>query len=446
MTLKKSDFGYDFHWGVSTAAYQIEGAYRKHGKGLSIWDVFTQNVDNIKDGSNANKSCNHYKHYKKDIVHLNKLNIPNYRFSISWPRILPNGIGEINQKGIDFYNRLIDRCLDKGITPWITLYHWDLPHGLEEKGGWTNRDILYWFSEYTQVAARNFGDRIKNWMVLNEPATFIGAGYFLGYHAPGKKGLNNFLPAMHHAMLCQGVGGRILKDMVPFNKVGTTISTTQIDYIGKGVRAEQTQVRFDIIFNRLFIEPIFGLGYPFKDFPLLKKVNRYLKQDDEKNLPFNFDFIGIQNYTREVVKYNPIVPYVKGKIVTASERGVEHTNMDWEVYPEAIYNMLHKINAYGKIKEFIITESGASFPDVRIKKKIHDTQRIKYLKSYMNQILRAKKDGININGYFIWTLLDNFEWAEGYTQRFGLVYTNFKNRKRYIKNSGYWFAEFLNEK
>lgn len=446
MILKKSDFGNDFHWGVSTAAYQIEGAYQKHRKGLSIWDVFTQNADNIKDGSNANKSCGHYKLYKKDISLIKKLNIPNYRFSISWPRILPNGIGKINQKGIDFYNRLIDRCLDKGITPWITLYHWDLPDKLEEKGGWTNRDILYWFSEYTQVAARNFGDRVKNWMLLNEPATFIGAGYFLGYHAPGKKGLNNFLPATHHAMLCQGVGGRILKDLVPFSNVGTTVSTTQIDYIGKGIRAEKTQVRYDTIFNRLFIEPILGFGYPFKEFPLLKRIIRYIKQNDEKKLPFNFDFIGLQNYTREVVKYNPIVPYVKGKIVHASERGVEHTNMGWEVYPESIYNMLHKLNAYGKIKEFIVTENGASFPDVRVKKRIHDLQRIKYLDAYMSHVLRAKKEGINVNGYFIWTLLDNFEWAEGYTQRFGLVYTNFKNRKRYVKDSGYWFAEFLAEK
>lgn len=341
---------------------------------------------------------------------------------------------------------MIDRCLDKGITPWITLYHWDLPDKLEEKGGWTNRDILYWFSEYTQVAARNFGDRVKNWMLLNEPATFIGAGYFLGYHAPGKKGLNNFLPATHHAMLCQGVGGRILKDLVPFSNVGTTVSTTQIDYIGKGIRAEQTQVRYDTIFNRLFIEPILGFGYPFKEFPLLKRIIRYIKQNDEKKLPFNFDFIGLQNYTREVVKYNPIVPYVKGKIVHASERGVEHTNMGWEVYPESIYNMLHKLNAYGKIKEFIVTENGASFPDVRVKKRIHDLQRIKYLDAYMSHVLRAKKEGINVNGYFIWTLLDNFEWAEGYTQRFGLVYTNFKNRKRYVKDSGYWFAEFLAEK
>lgn len=443
MSLKKTDFGPDFQWGVSTASYQIEGAYKKHGKGLSIWDVFTQNSGNIKDGSNAKKSCNHYKYYKKDIGLLKKLHIPNYRFSISWPRILPNGIGQVNQKGIDFYNRVIDRCIDKGITPWITLYHWDLPYELEIKGGWTNRDILSWFAEYTEIAAKNFGDRVKNWLVLNEPATFIGAGYFLGYHAPGKKGINSFLPAMHHAMLCQGIGGRILKDNVPHCRVGTAISITQIDSDGTSAKDEQTKKRFDIIFNRLFVEPILGLGYPMNDFAVLKKVRQYMHHVDEKNLPFDFDFIGLQNYTREVIKYNPLIPYVKGKIIEAKERNVNCTHMGWEIYPEAIYNMLHKLNAYGKIKEFIVTENGASFPDKREKKTIHDPQRVEFLKTHLKQVLRAKQDGINVNGYFVWTLMDNFEWAEGYTQRFGLIYTNFKNRKRYFKDSGYWFAEFL---
>ena len=446
MSLNKTDFGPDFQWGVSTAAYQIEGAYKKHGKGPSIWDVFTQNSANIKDGSNGNKSCNHYKHYKKDVKLIKNLNIPNYRFSISWPRILPEGIGKINQRGIDFYNRLIDQCLDKGIIPWITLYHWDLPYELELKGGWTNRDILNWFAEYTEVAAKNFGDRVKNWLVLNEPATFIGAGYFLGYHAPGKKGINNFLPAMHHAMLCQGIGGRILKDLVLFSKVGTAVSTTQIDSHSASTKDVLAKNRFDVIFNRLFIEPLLGLGYPVKDFEPLEKVSQYIQQDDEKNLPFDFDFIGLQNYTREVVKFNPIIPYAKGKIVEARQRNVERTHMGWEIYPEAIYNMLHKLNAYGKIKEFVVTENGASFPDKKEKKRIFDYQRISFLEAHLKQVLRAKHDGINVTGYFVWTLLDNFEWAEGYMQRFGLVYTNFKNRKRYIKNSGYWFAGFLAEK
>lgn len=443
MILKKEDFGKDFCWGVSTSAYQIEGAYRKKGKGLSIWDIFTQNPANIKDGTNANKSCKHVKHYEKDISLLKKLNIPNYRLSISWPRIIPYGTGDINIKGIDFYDRLIDRCLEKNITPWITLYHWDLPNILELKGGWTNRDILQWFSEYTKIVAMKFGDRVKNWLILNEPLTFTGTGYFLGYHAPGRKGLDSFLPAMHHSMLCQGIGARILKNVVSDAKIGTTVSTTQIDAFSQGKNDLATQKRFDLIFNRLFIEPLLGLGYPVKEFPLLKKLERYIHEKDEKNLVYKFDFIGVQNYTREVVKYVPYIPYVKGKIIKATDRNVSTTQMGWEIYPQALYNMLHKLNAYGKIKEMIVTENGASFSDSVQDLRIHDPQRIDFLQKHMEQVLRARKDGINVNGYFVWTLLDNFEWAEGYTQRFGLVYVNFKNRKRYVKDSGYWFANFL---
>jgi beta-glucosidase len=443
VTLRKKDFGKNFQWGTSTASYQIEGAWKKHGKGFSIWDTFTQDKSKIKDGSDGSKSTKHFKYFKKDINLLKTLNIPNYRFSISWPRILPNGTGKINEKGMDFYNRLIDRCLKKGITPWITLYHWDLPDILELKGGWTNRDILDWFANYTEIAASAFGDRVKNWIVLNEALSFTVTGYLLGYHAPGKKGLNNFIPAMHHALLCQGIGGRILKDAVYKAHVGTSINMTQVDAFSEGKRDQKACDRFDTASNRLFIEPLLGLGYPLKDLPMLKGVNRFIRDDDEKNLAFDFDFIGLQVYTREIVKYAPYIPVMKGKFVSAKERDVPHTEMGWEIYPEALYNMLHRLHSYGKIKKIIITENGASFPDELQKKQVHDPQRIDFLKSHMSQVLRAKKDGINIRGYFVWTLMDNFEWAEGYTQRFGLVYINFKNYKRYIKDSGYWLASFL---
>lgn len=443
MTFTKKDFGKDFQWGVSTAAYQIEGAWRKHDKGLSIWDEFTRNPHKIKDGSDATKSCKHYKHFKKDVSLIRKLHIPNYRFSISWPRIIPYGIGEVNQKGLDFYNRLIDRCLKKGITPWITLYHWDLPNILELKGGWTNRDILEWFTVYTELIASQFGDRVKNWLVLNEPLTFVGTGYFLGYHAPGRKGLNNFLPAMHHSMLCQGIGGRIIREVVADAYIGTGVSMTQIDAASDGRIDQRTKMRFDVIFNRLFLEPLLGLGYPVKDFSLLRKVTRYMKADDEEKLAFDFDFIGLQNYTREVVKYVPYIPFVKGKFVSAALRNVPTSAMGWEIYPEALYNMLKRLHSYKKIKDIIVTENGVSFADTLEKHRIHDTSRIKFLKAHMDQVLRARIDGINVKGYFVWTLMDNFEWAEGYTQRFGLVYTDFETEKRYVKDSGYWLADFL---
>ena len=222
--LNAHEFGKNFTWGVSTAAYQIEGAYDTHGKGPSIWDTFTTKPNTVLNGDNANVSCDFYHKYKEDILLMKSMNIDNYRFSISWTRILPNGIGSVNEPGIQFYNNVIDFCLEQGITPWVTLYHWDLPQVLEDKGGWTNRNIIQWFSEFTSLCATSFGDRVKHWMVLNEPMVFTGAGYFLGVHAPGKKRLKNFLPAVHHAVLCQAEGGRLLRKLVPNAQIGTTFS------------------------------------------------------------------------------------------------------------------------------------------------------------------------------------------------------------------------------
>lgn len=441
--LNASDFGKDFTWGVSTAAYQIEGAHNLHGKGPSIWDKFTATPKVILNGENANVSCDFYHKYKEDILLMKSMNIDNYRFSISWPRVLPNGTGTINEAGIQFYNDVINFCLEQNITPWITLYHWDLPQTLEEKGGWTNRQIVTWFSEFTQVCANAFGDRVKNWMVMNEPMVFTGAGYFLGVHAPGKKGLKNFLPAAHHAVLCQAEGGRILRKLVPNANVGTTFSCSQITPYRKNKRDKKTAIKVDALLNRLFIEPALGLGYPTKEAPVLKKLQPYIQPTDMDDCKFDFDFIGIQNYTREKVKYSLLVPYIRAKIVKASKRNVATTLMDWEVYPPSIYNMIKKFSNYPQIKKIIITENGAAFKDKIDGDNIIDTKRTDFLQGYLTQVLKAKQAGLNIHGYFVWTFTDNFEWAEGYHPRFGLVYIDFKTLKRTIKSSGKWFSQFL---
>ena len=224
MLFTKNDFGADFNWGVSTAAYQIEGGHNVDGKGQSIWDTFSQKKNKIFNNDNGNIACDYYKRYAEDIALIYKLNIPNHRFSISWSRILPQGIGAVNHKGIDFYNRVIDFCLEFGIEPWITLYHWDLPEALQQKGGWANREVINWFSFFVECCVKYFGDRVKHWMVLNEPMVFTGAGYFLGVHAPGKKGLSSFLAAAHHAAMCQAEGGRIIREMQRYAKVGSTFS------------------------------------------------------------------------------------------------------------------------------------------------------------------------------------------------------------------------------
>jgi beta-glucosidase len=441
--ISKQLFGNEFAWGVSTAALQIEGACDADGKGQSIWDTFSERKGKILNGDKPSNACDFYNRYREDVDLVKKLNIPNFRFSISWSRILPDGAGRINQAGINHYNNVIDYCLQAGIEPWITLYHWDLPQALEDKGGWTNREIVNWFSEFVTICAQSFGDRVKNWMVMNEPAVFTGAGYFLGIHAPGRRGLRNFLPAVHHVVLSIVAGARILRKLCPKAQIGNTFSCSYIEPYADKPKHINAAKRADALINRLFIEPILGLGYPTDEVTALNGIYKYHKPGDEDNLSFDFDFIGIQNYTREIVKYSFFTPYIGANIVKAEKRNVELTEMKWEVYPPAIYQMIKKFDAYPQIKKIIITENGAAFPDTVTDGKVDDVKRITYLQTHLQQVLKAKKEGCKVEGYFVWTLTDNFEWAEGYHPRFGLIYVDFETQQRIIKGSGNWYANFL---
>ena len=421
----------------------MEGAYEADGKGLSIWDVFANAKGRIPSGANGNIACDFYNRYAHDLVMMSGMHIPNYRFSISWSRIFPDGTGRVNEAGVDFYNRVIDFCLEMGIEPWITLYHWDLPYELEKRGGWTNRDVISWFSDYVAFCVQQFGDRVKHWMVMNEPMAFTGAGYFLGIHAPGRKGLPNFLAAVHHATLSQAEGGRIIKSFLPESKVGTTFSCSYIEPYNQQEEHIIAATKVDALLNRLFIEPMLGLGYPFKELRILQRIEKYIQQQDEQRMIFDMDFIGIQNYTREIVRHSYFVPFVQAQIVKAEKRDVALTAMKWEVYPQCIYNMLKKYSAYPGIKEIIVTENGAAFPDAVVSNTVMDEQRVKYLQQHLAEVLKAKQEGVNISGYFVWTFMDNFEWAEGYHPRFGLVHVDFKTQKRIIKSSGKWYSQFL---
>ncbi len=439
----KEEFGPAFKWGVSVAAYQIEGSHDADGKGLSIWDAFTNKKGKIKDNHNGNTATDFYNRYQEDIDLIKKLNIPNFRFSIAWSRILPNGTGEINLAGINFYKNVIDYCLLQGIEPWITLYHWDLPHELEKKGGWTNRNVITWFEEFVSVCAKNFGDKVKNWMVMNEPVVFTGAGYFLGLHAPGKRGMKNFLPAIHYTTLAIATGARKLREIILEANIGTTFSCSYLEPYRNLNRDKKAVKRVDALLNRLYIEPLLGLGYPDEELPILKGIKKISLPEDEKNMVFDFDFIGIQNYTREIIKNSWLIPYVKASLVKAEKRNVPLTEMKWEVYPEAMFQMIKQFNQYPQIKKLMITENGAAFPDELIDGDIVDLQRTNYIQNNLAQLLKAKKEGYKIDGYFVWTLTDNFEWAEGYHPRFGLIHIDFESQKRTVKHSGKWYGDFL---
>jgi beta-glucosidase len=444
LQLTKELFGSDFKWGVATAAFQIEGSHQADGKGLSIWDVFTAKKGRIKGGHHAIDACDFYNCYKNDVTLLRELNIPNFRFSISWSRIMPTGQHPVNQAGIDHYNKIIDFLLECGIEPWVTLYHWDLPHALELKGGWTNRESVNWLGDYAEVCARSFGDRVKNWMVMNEPSVFTGAGYFLGIHAPGRRGITNYLKAVHHVTLATAAGGKVLRELVKDGSIGTTFSCTYIEAASQSKRDIAAAKRVDTLLNRAFIEPILGMGYPETDLRVVKRMKAYMQPGDLEAMAFNFDFIGLQCYTREVVKASIYTPYLGARLVSAKKRGIEIvTEMGWEVYPESIYHLLKRFSEYKGISKILITENGAAFPDEVVDGHVDDALRTKYIQDHLAQLLKAKQEGVNVQGYFVWSLTDNFEWAEGYHARFGLIHVDFKTQKRIIKQSGLWFKKFL---
>ncbi len=438
-----SDFGKNFTWGTATAAYQIEGAHDADGKSASIWDTFTNKPRRTQKIGNANDAVNFYHRYDSDLNINKNLNFNAFRFSLSWSRILPEGNGKVNHKGLDFYHRVIDTCLNKGVEPWITIYHWDLPQILEDKGGWTNRGIVDWFSKYTDVVTNAFGDKIKNWCVLNEPMSFVGLGYFMGYHAPGRRGVRNFLPAAHHATLCQAEGGRIIRQNIKNANIGTTFSTSHVEPVNRKESNIKAAERMDAVLNRLFIEPALGLGYPLNAIPALKQIEKYFQQGDEKKMTFDFDFIGVQYYFRTIARFSLFPPILFARDVPAKRRDVPMNTMNLEVYPDGLYHILKSFAAYPQVKKLVVTESGVCFHDKLIEGHVHDHDRISYFKDTMKNLKRAKYEGAPVEGFFAWTLMDNFEWSEGFEPRFGLVYINHATKERFIKDSGYWFRDFL---
>lgn len=433
----------EFIWGISSSAPQTEGAALTDGRGLSIWDTFSKRRRKIAGRHTPETACDFYNRFESDLNLLQVLGIKHFRTSISWSRILPEGTGYINTIGLDFYDRLTDACLERGVSPWLTLYHWDLPHALEEKGGWTNRDIVNYYTDYCSLVLKRLGDRVHHWMALNEPLVFTGAGYFLGVHAPGRRGMDNFIPAMHHAALAQAAGIRIIRDQHAEMKAGTTFSCSWITPWSDHEKDIQAATRVDTLLNDLFLDTLYGQGYPLNTLPFLKSVDKYMKPGDEKLLVEKPDFIGIQNYTREVIRYSWLTPYVRARIINAKSRKVKHTQMNWEVYPDGLYLLLKKYAEKYSPASIIVTENGAAFNDHLHCDQIHDSDRINYLKEYTAGILKAREEGVNVKGYFAWSLTDNFEWAEGYFPRFGLVHVDYSNQKRTIKDSGYWYSEFI---
>jgi len=440
-----------FFWGTSTAAYQIEGAWQEDGKGESIWDRFAHTPGKIKDGHNADVACDSYHRWREDLALMRAMNVNSYRFSISWPRVQPAGSGAVNAQGIDYYSRLVDALLAAHIRPLVTLYHWDLPQALEDAGGWPDRDTAGRFADYVQVVAQTLGDRVNDWILFNEPAAFTDLGYLEGTHAPGRTSLYNLLRATHVVNLAQGEAFRSLKSVRPNARVGTACSMSPCEPATDSDEDKLAAERAHAITNVWFLEPALRGHYP-DAFTYLPETIMGIRSGDMEKIRVPLDFIGINLYYRTIVSS----PTALERVAHAQEwlfpanmkGGTEGPKADngWEVWPKALYDMVTRITRDYNRPAIEITENGCSYndgPDAN--GQIHDARRIAYHHDYLAALGRAISDGADVRGYSAWSLLDNFEWAEGFSQRFGLAYTDFKNEKRTIKDSGRWYAKVAAE-
>jgi len=439
-----------FRWGTATASYQIEGAWREDGKGESIWDRFTHTPGKIKNGWNADVSCDSYHRFEADIALMREMNLDSYRFSISWPRILPEGGGAVNSKGVDHYRRLVDSLLDAGIRPFPTLYHWDLPQALEERGGWPARDTAGRFADYAAVCLRALGDRIDSWMIFNEPSIFTLMGYGIGIHAPGRRDLDAFLRATHTVNLAQGEAFRAMKAERGDAVVGTALSMTPCEPAGDAEADAAAAERWHRFVNLWFLETALHGRYPeaFGAGAPLQRMG--VRDGDLERVRAPLDFIGINLYTRTLVKHQDGASWGIDAVPTAAMGGNDgpRTDFGWEVWPNALHDMILRITQdYGRpIIE--VTENGCSYADgPDASGVIHDVRRIDFLRGYLEAVARAIAAGADVRGYHAWTLMDNFEWAEGFAQRFGLVWVDFDADEptRILKESGRWYGRVAAE-
>jgi beta-glucosidase len=438
-------FPQGFLWGSATAAAQVEGAWDVDGKGESIWDRFAHTTATIKGGGTPDIACDSYHRYRADIALMKQLNLNSYRFSISWPRIQADGTGPANARGLDFYKRMIDCVLEAGIRPMCTLYHWDLPQALEEKGGWPNRQTADRFADYAAIMAKELGDRVKVWAIFNEPHIFTSVGYLSGRHAPGRTDFDDFLRATHTVNLAQGDGFRAIKAAAPTAEVGSAFSMTPAEPFSDTTADRAAAERFHAITNVWFLEPALHGRYPKAFVSDEPYATLGMRAGDETRMKAQLDWVGINYYARSRVADLPPHPGARGEALLgyAGRKcdGGPLTDIGWEVWPKGIYEIVSRISRDYNHPVIEITENGASYidaPDVH--GAVPDTRRIDYYRSHLVELHRAMQDGARVRGYHAWSILDNFEWAEGYTQRFGLVYVDFRDQRRIVKQSGYWYA------
>jgi beta-glucosidase len=441
--MPKITFPEDFIWGCASSAYQVEGAWNEGGKGPSIWDTFTHTPGKIANGETGDVAVDHYHRYKEDVALMKELGLNAYRFSVSWPRVLPSGTGKVNPAGLDFYDRLVDELLANKIEPYLCLFHWDLPQALQDKGGWPNRETAYAFAEYARIMTERLSDRVRVWMTHNEPWVAAMAGHFAGEHAPGMKDPGAGFKAMHHIFLSHGLAAEAIRASArqPV-KIGITLNLNPVHPASDSKKDLKAAKWMDIGLNRLQLDPFLKGTTPVREFAIGRLFNiKTIKAGDLEKMR-NLDLLGLNYYTRTVVKSDPKIPLIGASQIQPV--GNEYSGM-WEIYPQGIYEMLVRIwKDYQPKCEIMVTENGVPVPDgLDFDGRVRDERRIRYLQNHIAQVRRAMDEGVPVKGYFHWSLMDNFEWALGYGPRFGLVYVDYKTLKRTIKDSGRWFADVI---
>jgi beta-glucosidase len=444
-TMAMIQFPKELKWGAATASYQVEGAAFEDGRGLSIWDTFSHTPGNVLNGDHGDIACDSYHRYEEDIQLMKELGVDVYRFSIAWPRIFPKGKGQINPKGLQYYHSLVDQLIENGIEPMCTLYHWDLPQTLEDEGGWDNRDIIDAFVDYAEVMFTEFSGKIKQWVTINEPWCASFLSNYLGVHAPGNKDLQLATTIAHHLLVAHGRAVKKFRELKVDGQIGYAPNVTWLEPFSNKQEDVDACKRGTGWFIEWFLSPVFKGEYPefmvtwFKH----KGVEVRIEAGDMETIQQPIDFLGINYYTGNVARYKQNEGLFD---VEDIDMGYERTDIDWFVYPEGFYNALTYITElYGQVPIYI-TENGSCYNDEPENGRVKDQGRIDYLKKHLTSLSRSIDNGVNIKGYLTWSLLDNFEWAEGYSKRFGIVHVNFQTLERTKKDSFYWFKKAIANK
>jgi beta-glucosidase len=438
----------DFMWGAATSAYQIEGSPLADGAGPSIWHRFSHTPGLTENGDTGDVACDHYRRYRSDVALMAKLGLNAYRFSISWGRVLPEGFGRVNQTGLDFYSRLVDALLERGISPNATLYHWDLPSALDDRGGWLNRDIAGWFAHYASIMFDALGDRVPMWSTINEPWVVSDGGYLHGKLAPGHRNLFEAPIVSHNLLRAHGKAVEAFRASrsVRNGRVGIVVNLAPHYAASDSAEDLAATARADAYMNRQYLDPVFFGRYPDELTDIFGEAWSEWANDDMKSIVQPIDFLGINYYTRSVCRDDPQLHPVRATGVHQSES--VHTETGWEVYPSALTKVLLWVKErYGDIPQYI-TENGAAFwdPPAAINGRVEDPLRVAYLRGHLSAARDAMEKGVPLRGYFVWSLLDNFEWSHGYSKRFGIVHVDYDTQERTIKSSGYYYARVVQTK